>query len=415
MGSAGEAYLFEAVRTPRGHGGKAGALAGVRPVELVGQLLHALGERGLDPAAVDDLVLGCVTQVGDQGANVAKIAALWAGWPEAVPGLTLTRFCASGLDAIGMAAARVIAGFDGLIVAGGVESMSRVPMLADRGAWWMDPEVAERTRYVHMALSADLIASLDGHGREALDAWALRSHVRARAAWAGGHFARSVVPVRGADGEVLLSQDERVKADLSLDALAAKPPVAATLASADPAGVEAGVRRILARYPELGEGGLRHLHSRATAPAVVDGAALVVVGSLERGRALGLEPRARVVGYAAASVEPVIMLTATEPACRRALAQAGRRPGEVDLFEINESFSATVLRTVRALEVDAERVNVHGGAIAMGHPLGASGAILVGTLLDALDERRSVQASGLGVATLCAGAGLGTAVAIERC
>jgi acetyl-CoA C-acetyltransferase len=319
-----------------------------------------------------------------------------------VPGITVTRFCTSGLDAIGTAAARVAAGHDDLIVAGGVESMSRVPMLADKGAWFADPEVAKRTGFVHMGISADLIATLDGYTRPELDAWALRSHQRAAAAWEAGAFARGVVPVQGEDGALLLERDERIKPDVTLDDLAAKGSAMAAIAE------QGGDAVALARYPQLDA--VEHLHSSATAPGMVDGAGLVVVATLERGRELGLTPRARVRGYSAASVEPVVMLTAPAPATRRALGRAGMELADVDLFEINESFSATVLHAMRDLAIDEEKVNVHGGAIAMGHPLGASGAILTGTLLDALEERDAA----VGVATLCAGAGLGAALAIER-
>lgn len=397
-----QAFIYEAIRTPRGRGEMTGALSGVRPVELVGQLLSTLAERGADPTRVDDVILGCATQVGDQGANVARTAALWAGWPDQVPGLTVSRLGSSGLDAIGLAAARVISGMDQLVVAGGVESMSRVPLLADRGARTSDPQVAERTSFVPMELAADLLATLDGRRRDELDLWAVRSHRRAEAAWEVGAFARSVIPVRGPDGRVLLARDEPILPALELSALAAHEPLNQGLVTEESLAV---IRR---RFPEVSE--IQLLHTRATAPAVVDGAALVLVGNEEVGRALGLTPRARIRSYAAASVDPILMLTAPVPATEKALRLAAVEPGEVDVFEVNEAFSAPVLHYVAALGIDDARVNVHGGALAMGHPVGASGAILVGTLLDTLDEADDR----LGVVALSAAAGLGAAAVLER-
>ena len=396
----GEALVYEAIRTPRGRGRAEGALAGVSPIRLVGGLLAALTRRGLDPERVDDVVLGCVTQVGEQGTDIARMAVLVAGWPDAVPGATVSRFCTSGLDAVTQSAARVMAGMDALIVAGGVESMSRVPMFSDKGAWFADPEVARQTRFVHMGLSADLIAARDGRSREALDAWALRSHQRAWAAWEEGRFDQSVVPVCGPDGAPLLSRDERVRPELTMEALAQRPASFAQL------GQQGGDDLLRAAYPDLAE--VPHLHTSGTSPGIVDGAALVVVGSRSAGEAMGLRPRARILSFAQAAVDPVLMLTGTVPATQKALARAGLSVEDIDLWEINESFSAPVLHVVDALGLDPATVNIDGGAIAMGHPLGATGAMLVGTLVDALTRR----GGGRGVVSLCGGAGVASAAVI---
>lgn len=398
-----DAFVYEAIRTPRGAGKPGGGLSGVRPVELLAGLFRELTARtAIDSAAIDDVVLGCVTQVGEQGANLAKVAALYAGWSEHVSGMTLDRFCASGLDAVNLAAAKVASGMEDLVVAGGVESMSRVPMMSDQGAWFADPEVARATGFVHMGISADLIATLDGVTREQCDAWALRSHERAAAARAAGRFARSLVPVHDAGGAVLLDRDEWIREGLSAAKLAALNPAFAE------AGAKGGDAVARAKYPQAGE--VRHVHTVASAPGVVDGAALVLVGNRAAGEKHGLRPRARVRAFANASAEPTIMLTAPAPATRKALAKAGLGVGDVGRFEMNESFSAVVLRYLRELELDPERVNVDGGAIAMGHPLGATGAVLLGTLLDGM-ERDGV---GVGVVAMCAGAGIGAATVIER-
>jgi acetyl-CoA C-acetyltransferase len=398
-----DAYIYDAIRTPRGAGKAGGGLSGVRPVALLAGLYRELAARtGVDPAVIDDIVLGCVTQVGEQGANLAKVAALYAGWSDRVPGMTLDRFCASGLDAVNLAAAKVSSGMEDLVVAGGVESMSRVPMMSDQGAWYSDPEVARATGFVHMGVSADLIATLDGVTRAQCDAWALRSHARASAARREGHFARSLVPVRDGSGAVVLERDEWIREGLTAEKLAALPAVFAE------AGRRGGDAIALGRYPEAGA--IAHVHTVASAPGVVDGAALVLIGNKAAGERYGLRARARVRSYANASVEPVVMLTAPAPATRKALARAGMSIGDVDRYEMNESFSAVVLRYLRELELDADRVNVDGGAIALGHPLGATGAVLLGTLLDALErDDRAV-----GVVAMCAGAGLGAATVIER-
>lgn len=396
-------YVFDAVRTPRGLAKDTGALHGTKPVELVKQLLVALAARTkLDPAAVEDVVLGVSTQVGDQGANVARTAVLYAGWPDTVPGMTVGRWCASGLDAIATAATKVASGLAGLVVAGGVESMSRVGILADQGAWFSDPAVAKATRFVPLGVAADLVATLDGRTREELDAVAVRSHARAAAATREGRFARSLVPVRGPDGAVVLDRDEAIREGITAEKLAKLAPAFAEL------GAAFGDRVATKRYPEIGA--VNHLHTVGTSPGMADAASLVLVGSLAAGAAHGLTPRARLAGYASVARDPVEMLGAPAPATRAALAQAGRTPAELDVVEMNESFAASVLRFERELELDPARVNPNGGAIAMGHPLGATGGLLVATLLDELDR----QGAALGAVAIPAGAGLASALVLAR-
>lgn len=397
-----DAWVFDAVRTPRGvirKGG--GALAGVKPVRLAGVLLDELRRRGVDPARVDDVILGCSTQIGDQGANVAKTALLVAGWPEAVPGSTVNRLCISGLEAVATAAAKVVSGQADVVLAGGVESMSRVPMMADKGAWFADPEVAAASRFVHMGVAADLIATLDGRTRAELDAFAVRSHERAAKSAAGQRGARAIVPVRDAEGNVVLAADDGPRAGTSVEKLAALPAAFADFGAAALAIVKKS-------YPTVDR--VEPLHTVATSPQTADGASLVVVATLDAGRAMGLEPRARIASYAAVSSEPVAMLTGPSTATRRALERAGRRLADVALFEHNESFAATCLRFERDLDVDPARINPLGGAIALGHPLGATGGMLVGTVVDEL-----VRASATtGVVAMCAGAGLAAAMVLER-
>ncbi|MBP6631280.1 MAG: acetyl-CoA C-acyltransferase [Kofleriaceae bacterium] len=396
-----DAVIVDAVRTPRGRGSARGALASLRPVELVGALGPALLARaGLGPDDVDDLILGVVGQVGDQGADLARIAALWMGW-TATPGQTVNRFCCSGLDALVGAAARVRAQ-PGVIVAGGVESLSRVPMFADAGAWFADPDVAARTGYVHMAVAADLVASRHGVDRAAIDACALASHQRALAARERG-AARSLVPVV-VDGRVVLGQDELARADLTAEALAALP----ALQGGDDPAFAAGRATVQARFPEVA---LAARHSRATAPALADGAALAVLADGATARGRGLPVRARVRGWASVAVDPVEMLTGNVPAITRALAAAGLTMAEVDAIELNESFAAVVVHAVRALGLAEDRVNADGGAIALGHPLGATGGVLLSTLLDRLER----TGGAIGVASICGGAGVATALVVERC
>jgi len=399
-----DAFIFDALRTPRGRGRAGGGLAGVKPVHLLTGLLRELPRRaGLDPAAVEDVILGCVTPVGEQGANIARAAVLAAGWDERVPGVQLNRFCASGLEAVNLAAAMVRSGWEQLVLAGGVESMSRVPMGSDGGALIDDPEISQAVGFVPQGIGADLLATLDGFSRAELDAFAVESQRRAAAARAAGRFARSLVPVRDPGGQVLLAEDEHMRPDTTLETLAKLPPAFAQLGAA---GFDAVALR---RYPQLTR--IEHLHTAGNSSGIVDGAALVLVGSAARGRALGLTPRARIVSAAVVGSEPTIMLTGPAPAARLALERAGLGFDDIDLFEINEAFAAVVLHFQRETGVDLERINVNGGAIALGHPLGATGAMILGALLDELERRGGRY----GLAALCVGGGMGIATIIERC
>jgi acetyl-CoA C-acetyltransferase len=405
-----EAFVYQAIRTPRGRGKPTGALHDITPVELVVGLLHELQRRNpdLDPAGIDDVVLGIVTPIRDQGSDLARTAVLMAGWPDTVGGVQLNRFCSSGLEAVNQAAARVRSGWEGLIVAGGVESMSRVPMGSDGGAWMDDPEVADATGFVPQGVSADLIATIEGFSRDDVDAYAVRSQQRAAAAQASGAFDRSVVPVVDRAGAVVLQQDEHPRPETTMESLAGL--------TASFAGLGDRFDRVALR--KYGAGGshdhgveaIEHVHTAGNSSGIVDGAALVLVGSAEAGERHGLTPRGRVVSAAVSGSEPTIMLTGPAPASRKALAQAGLRADELDLAEMNEAFSAAVLRFQRDLGIEDERLNVNGGAIALGHPLGATGAMLVGTVLDELDRR----AGRYGLVTLCVGGGMGVATVLER-
>lgn len=395
------AYIYDAMRTPRGKGRPGGGLSGLTAIELMAALYEAAGER-LGPELWDiaeDVILGCVTQTGEQGANIARTSALYAGLPHQLGGVTLNRFCASGLDAVAQASARVASGFEGPMVAGGVESISRVPMFSDEGAWFADPEVAQKTGFVQMGFAADLVASLEGFAREELDAWSAQSHQRAGRAIAEGYFARSLVAPPGEGGEPALEVDELVRPGTTAEGIAGFDPLFAD---------ERSAALVQQRYPELDE--LVHVHHRANSPSLADGAALVVVGARAHGQALGVRPRARVRAWATASVEPVVMLTAAQDAAALALERAGVGIQDIDRIELNEAFAAPVLKFVRDFEVDPERLNPNGGTIALGHAMGATGAILVGTLLDEL-ERRDEQ---LGLVAISGGAGLGSALVIER-
>jgi acetyl-CoA C-acetyltransferase len=404
--SDGQAYVYDAVRTPRGRGRATGALHGVKPISLTVGLVDALRDRlpGLDTGRLDDLVMGIVTPVGEQGGDLPRAAALLAGLPDHVGGVQLNRFCASGLEAVNVAAARVRSGWEHLLLAGGVESMSRVPMGSDGGAWAMDPETALATSFVPQGISADLIATLEGFGRDDVDTYALRSQERAAKAWAGGHFARSVVPVRDRNGQVILAMDEHLRPDTTREGLAKLAPSFADV------GERGGFDAVaLQKFHWLEE--LAHVHHAGNSSGIVDGAALVLIGSDTVGRELGLAPRARIVAAAVSGADPTLMLTGPIPATRKALATAGLDAGDIDLFEINEAFAAVVLKYVRDLGLDPDRVNVNGGAIALGHPLGATGAMLLGTALDEL-ERRDLHRA---LVTLCIGGGMGVATIIERC
>ncbi|MTV40862.1 acetyl-CoA C-acetyltransferase [Duganella radicis] len=397
-----DAYIYEAIRTPRGKGKKDGSLHSVKPISLLTGLLGELQQRHqLDTALVDDVVLGCVTPIGEQGADIAKIAALAAGWDWKVAGVQLNRFCASGLEAVNLAAQKVRSGWEDLVVAGGVESMSRVPMGSDGGAWTQDPETSFKTNYVPQGIGADLIATLDGYQREQLDAFALRSQQKATAARAAGRF-RSIVPVRDQNGVTILAEDEFIKPATTMEALENLQPAFAAL------GQSGFDSLALRQYPQLKQ--IVHLHTAGNSSGIVDGAALALVGSKAAGARIGLAPRARIVAAAVTGSEPAIMLTGPAPAARKALHKAGLSVNDIDLFEVNEAFASVVLRFMHELDVPEDKVNVNGGSIALGHPLGATGCMLLGTLLDALEERRLRR----GMVAMCVGGGMGIATIIER-
>ena len=398
-----DAYIYDHVRTPRGKGKKDGRLHQATPVWLLRTLFNALQQRlALDTALVDDVVLGCVTPVGEQGADIARTAVLDADWAQTVAGVTQSRFCASGLESVNLAAAKVKSGWEDLVVAGGVESMSRWPMGSDGGAWALDPRVNQKLGFAPQGIGADLIATLEGWGRPDVDAFALRSHQRAAVARAEARFSRSVVPVRDMAGLMMLDHDETIRPEASLEAMAALKPSFAQMGAM---GFDATALR---KYTTVER--IDHVHHAGNSSGIVDGAALMLVGSKAGGEAAGLKPRARIRAAAVIGSEPTIMLTGPTPACRKALAKAGMSPQDVDLWEINEAFAVVPMKTARDLGLDMDRVNVNGGSIAMGHPLGATGCILLGTLLDEL-ERRDLST---GAATLCVGGGMGIATIIER-
>ncbi|MDT4996053.1 MAG: acetyl-CoA C-acetyltransferase [Pseudonocardiales bacterium] len=400
-----EAFVYDAVRTPRGRGKDTGSLHATKPVSLVVGLLHELGTRnpGLDPAHVEDLILGCVSPIGEQGADIARTAALVAGFENSGPGFQLNRFCASGLEAVNIAAQKVRSGWEDLIIAGGVESMSRVPMGSDGGAWAMDPETAYATSFVPQGVSADLIATLEGFSREDVDRFAAESQTRAGKALADGAFARSVIPVVDINGLVVLDHDEFPRPNTTPQSLAGLKPSFAAIGEVG--GFDAVA---LQKYHWVER--IEHVHTPGNSSGIVDGAALMLIGSERAGDDLGLTPRARVVATGVVATEPTIMLTGPAPSARKALAKAGLAADDIDLYEVNEAFAAVVLKFLRDLEVPHERVNVNGGAIALGHPLGATGAMILGTLVDEL-ERRDQR---YGLATLCIGGGMGVSTVVER-
>jgi acetyl-CoA C-acetyltransferase len=398
-----DAYIYDAIRTPRGRGKETGALHGVKPIDLLVGLFDEIQQRhDLDTSQVDDVLLGCVTPIGEQGADIARTAALVAGWDVGVPGVQLNRFCASGLESVNLAAMKVRAGWANFMVTGGVESMSRVPMGADGGALWEDPVIIDQLGFVPQGISADLIATLEGFSREDVDAFALLSQQRAAQAQAEGRF-RAIVPVKDADGNVLLDYDEHMRPGTTLEGLAGLRPAFARMGEAHFDAVALG------KYTQLDH--IEHVHTAGNSSGIVDGAVLILVGSKAAGEALGLTPRARIVSAALVGDDPTIMLTGPAPASQKALALAGMTMDDIDLIECNEAFAAVVLKFMREMGIDSpEKVNVNGGAIAMGHPLGATGAVLLATLLDEL-ERRDQQT---GLVTLCAGGGMGIATVVER-
>ena len=398
-----EALIYDALRTPRGKGKKDGSLHEVKPITLLTGVLKELQRRhDFDTAQVDDVVMGCVTPIGDQGACIAKTAALAAGWDWRASGVQLNRFCASGLEAVNIAAQKVRSGWEDLVVAGGVESMSRVPMGSDGGAWAIDPETNLQLGFVPQGIGADLLATLEHFEREAVDAFALRSQQRAGEARSAGRFAKSVVPVQDAIGDTILGEDEFIKPHTTLEGLGS------LRASFEELGRMGYDTVALQRYPQVER--IRHVHTAGNSSGIVDGAAAVLVGSEAMAKVFDLTPRARVLATALSGADPTIMLTGPMPAARKALAKAGLTIDQIDLFEVNEAFAAVPMRFMKELGVPEEKVNVNGGAIAMGHPLGATGAMILGTLLDEL-ERRKLR---YGLATLCVGGGMGIATVVER-
>lgn len=400
---AREAYVYDAIRTPRGRGKKSGSLYEIPPIGLVATLLKVLQQcNDLDTSQVDDVVLGCVTPIGDQGADIARTAALYADWDVDVPGMQINRFCASGLETVNLAAMKVRSGWEDLVVAGGVESMSRVPMTSDGGAWAMDPRVNLRTGFVPQGISADLVATIEGLSREEVDGFAVRSQQRAAQAREKGYF-KSLVPVLDQNGMTVLDHDEYIRPDTTVKVLG-------TLRPAFEAMGEMGFDAVaLQRYPEVEC--INHVHTAGNSSGIVDGAALVLVGSKEKGEALGLKPRARIVSAGLVGTEPTIMLVGPAPASKKALKVAGMTLKDIDLIEVNEAFAAVPLRFLREMEINSlDNVNVNGGAIAMGHPLGATGAMLLGTVLDELERQDKETA----LITLCVGGGMGIATIIQR-
>ena len=398
-----EAFVYDAIRTPRGKGKKDGSLHEVKPVNLLAGLLSELQRRNdFDTGQVDDVVMGVVSPIGEQGSVIAKVAALKAGWDWRCSGVQLNRFCASGLEAVNLAAQKVRSGWEDLVVAGGVESMSRVPIGSDGGAWSQDPETNSATAFVPQGIGADLIATLEGFGRADVDAFALESQRRAARARDEGRFARSVVPVKDFLDQVILDADEFIKPHTTLEGLAALKPAFEQLGALGFDQVAIG------RYPQVER--IDHVHHAGNSSGIVDGAAAVLVGSEAAGRTHGLQPRARIVAAALSGADPTIMLTGPMPAARKALAKAGMTIDQIDLFEVNEAFAAVPMKFMREMGVPHEKVNVNGGAIAMGHPLGATGAMILNTLIDEL-HRRGLR---YGLATLCVGGGMGIATIVER-
>ena len=399
-----EAYVFDAVRTPRGKGKSDGSLHEITPVQLATQVLEAIRDRNkLDTANIDDVAMGVVSPVGEQGAVITRTAVLNAGFAETTAGIQVNRFCASGLESINIAAAKVKAGEADMTIGGGVESMSRVPMGSDGGAWPVDPAVAFKTYFVPQGISADLIATKYGFSRDDVDAYSVESHKRAAKSWKEGRFKKSIVPVKDVLGLEALTQDETIRPDTDMQTLGALPPSFAML------GENFGFDSVaIQKYPEIEK--INHIHHAGNSSGIVDGAAAVLLGTKEAGERLGLKPRARIVSMASIGSEPTIMLTGPEFAARKALKRAGMSKNDIDLWELNEAFASVVLRFMQALDIDHSNINVNGGAIAMGHPLGATGAMIFGTMVDELE--RSGKSTAL--VTLCIGAGMGTATIIER-
>jgi acetyl-CoA C-acetyltransferase len=403
--SVNEAFIYDTVRTPRGKGKPGGSLYEVKPVDLVAALLTELPKRnkGYDPQRVDDVILGCVTPVGDQGADIAKTAAMVAGLPETVAGVQLNRFCASGLESVNQAAARIRSGMEDMIIAGGVESMSRIPMGTDGGAMALDPQTAFDVNFVPQGIGADLIATIDGYSREDVDRFAVWSQDKAARAWDEGRFNRSIVAVKDRNGLTILDHDEFIRRGTTLESLSSLKPSFAMM------GEHGGFDSVaLERYTNVDA--INHVHHAGNSSGIVDGAALVLIGNEQAGRDMGLTPRARIVSMAVVGSEPTIMLTGPAPASRKALAKAGLTADDMDIVEINEAFASVALRLQNELKIPDEKINPNGGSIAMGHPLGATGAMILGTLVDELER----TGGRYGLATLCVGGGMGIATIVER-
>ena len=400
-----EAFIYEAIRTPRGRGKANGSLHGVKPVSLVTGLIDEMRTRhpDLDTNQVDDLILGCLTPLGDQGANIAKTSAIAAGLPDTVAGMQINRYCSSGLEAINIAAAKVRSGWDQMLLAGGVESMSRVPMGSDGGPWAMDPETAYTTYFVPQGISADLIATIEGFSRDDVDAYAARSQEKAAAAWSSGRFTKSIVPVKDINGVTILDHDEFMRPETTVESLSKLNPSFAAMG--DMGGFDAVA---LQKFHWVER--IDHVHTPGNSSGIVDGAALTLVGSEAAGKAAGLTPRARVVATAVTGADPTIMLTGPTPATHKVLAAAGLKPSDIDVWELNEAFASVVLKWMKDFNLDIEQVNVNGGAIAMGHPIGATGAMITGTVMDELER----TGGRYGLITLCIGGGMGIATIIER-
>jgi len=400
---ATDAYVFDAIRTPRGKGKKDGSLHEVKPVDLVANLMKALEERnpGLKTAEIDDVVLGIVAPIGDQGAVLPKTAALKAGWDIQVAGVQINRFCASGLEAVNLAAQKVASGWEDMVVAGGVESMSRVPMGSDGGAWAMDPKTNLDTEFSPQGIGADLIATIEGFSREDIDAFAANSQKKAAAARAKGYFNKSIVPVKDMNGITILAEDEFIRPETTAEGLAKLNPSFQMMG-------EMGFNGVALQKYHMVES-INHVHTPGNSSGIVDGASLLLIGSKEKGAEMGLTPRARIVATAITSTDPTIMLTGPAPAANKALKKAGLTYDDIDLFEVNEAFASVVMRFMKDTGVPEEKVNVNGGSIAMGHPLGATGGMIMGTVIDEL-ERRGLKR---GLCTLCVGGGMGIATIVE--
>ncbi|MCK0069223.1 acetyl-CoA C-acetyltransferase [Kordiimonas laminariae] len=398
-----DAYIYDAIRTPRGRGRKDGSLHEITPVQLATQALEAIRDRNdLDTSVVDDVVLGCVAPVGEQGSNIARVAAINAGYAETVAGFQLNRFCASGLEAVNVAAAKVMSGEADMAIGGGVESMSRVPMGSDGGAWPMDPSVAFDSYFVPQGISADLIATKYGYSRDDVDAYAVESQNRAKASWDDNRFAKSIVPVKDVVGMTVLDHDEFMRPETTMQSLGALKPSFVQMG-------EFGFDNVaIQKYPEIER--INHVHHAGNSSGIVDGSSAILVGTKEMGEKLGLKARARIRSMASVGSEPTIMLTGPSFAAEKALKRAGMSTSDIDVWELNEAFASVVLRFMEALNIDHSDINVNGGAIAMGHPLGATGSMILGTVLDELERSNKETA----LATLCIGAGMGTATIIER-